>query len=136
MIWGKRILTWGLLAFAGVSLIVFIVKEARRAGVEAEEALTGTKVVVFYFHGVKRCDTCQLMEALTRRTIDERFGDERIAGCIEFLIRNREMPVLVDIHDGLETRFRNLERVWELVDDEPAFMDYLGDELNAFVEGK
>ena len=42
--------------------------------------------------------------------------------------------MLVQTRDGAVVRWKNLERVWELNDDRPAFLDYVRAELAAFEE--
>jgi hypothetical protein len=42
--------------------------------------------------------------------------------------------VPADIQDGKPTRWKNLERIWELLDDEPAFLRYVETEIRAFFD--
>jgi hypothetical protein len=42
--------------------------------------------------------------------------------------------VLSEVVDGEETRWRNLDRIWELVGDPPAYDTYVREELAAFLK--
>jgi len=43
--------------------------------------------------------------------------------------------VIVEIANDGQTRWKNLERVWQLVHDEQAFIDYIYAEVKAYLSG-
>ena len=48
------------------------------------------KLEVYYFHATLRCPTCLAVEEQTRKTLDEKFGDELKAGTIQLKVLNLE----------------------------------------------
>jgi len=109
----KKILTWSLLFFVGISLAA-VISRSRREPVElkpiigagADDTIKRQKitpapiapakknkqrVVVYYFHGRARCYTCKTIERLTRESVDRDFAKEKRAGQIEFKAVNVEM---------------------------------------------
>lgn len=108
----KKILTWSLLVFVGISFAVMISRSRREpvelkpiVGAGADDTVTRAaapaliapakknkqRVVVYYFHGRARCYTCKTIEKLTRESIDRDFAKEKRAGQIEFKAVNVEM---------------------------------------------
>ncbi len=110
------------------------------------------KVTVYYFHQTARCMTCNRIEALTRQAVESGFADQIKAGRVEIKAVNVEEPgnrhfvddyklvtksvVLVDGRKQKAGRWKNLERVWELVRNEEAFGKYVQSEVKAFLAGK
>ncbi len=47
--------------------------------------ISNSKVQVYYFHGTRRCATCQAVENVTKETVDQNFLDQ-----VGFLSVNRE----------------------------------------------
>jgi hypothetical protein len=109
------------------------------------------KVIAYYFHGTKRCWTCKRIEALTADTIKSNFSAELEEGVLELSPVNVDMKenkhfisdfklytksvVIVEITGDRQTRWKNLERVWQLVHDEQAFIDYIYAEVKAYLSG-
>lgn len=111
----KKILTWSLLFFVGISLAAVISRSRREpvelkpvVGAGADDTVTTPaspapaapiapakknkqRVVVYYFHGRARCYTCKTIEKLTRESIDRDFAKEKRAGQVEFKAVNVEM---------------------------------------------
>jgi hypothetical protein len=140
-----------LLAFVGVSVVVFAVQESRTA--EAPTAVTPetaeverqSQLVVFYFFTKVRCTTCHKLETYTDEALKEFFADELAAGRIVYRPLNTDEPehehfrsdyqlvsksvVLSARRDGVELQWKNLERIWNLVGDEAAFKQYIRDEV-------
>ena len=107
------------------------------------------RVVAYYFHGTQRCKTCMTIEAYTAEALQTEFADALSRGTLEWKVVNIEEPanehfvndyqittrtvVLVDVQDGKQVRWSTLDRVWELVDDKPAFMSYIQDEAKGYL---
>lgn len=114
-----------------------------------QDAAPTTKVVAYYFHRTMRCDACLAIEAYTEEAILQDFSDFLEDGRLEWQPLNIEEPgnehfeddfqltrqsvVLVEIVDGQVTRWINLERVWDLLDDPAAFADYIVEEVWEFL---
>lgn len=161
----RTILTGALLLFVAVSIGFLVVQEtvgsadgasAPNPGggpgtddVPAVQAIPH-RVIAYYFHGQKRCNTCRTIQAQSRAAIEEGFPEALIAGTLEFQEVNIEAPgnahfvtdfdltgsglVLVELRDGRTVRFKNLQKVWDLVADRPAFFAYVQNETRTWLE--
>ena len=108
------------------------------------------KVVVYYFHGNKRCVSCRKIEQYTQTAIDSGFAAELKSGALEWRVVNTDSSqnehyltdyqmytksvILSDLHGGKETRWKNLEKVWELLGDENDFAAYVRSELTPYLD--
>jgi len=114
-------------------------------------AAPGHKVVAYYFHNTQRCKTCLKIERLAEEALREEFAPAFEAGELEWRAVNMEEPpnehfvqdyqlvtsslVLVDVHDGAERDWTNMEKVWEFVhDDEAAFKQYVAEQVREYLE--
>ena len=97
------------------------------------EATTGSAarpqagLVVYYFHGTKRCASCNFIEETTRETLERRFKDALEGGRIELRVLNFDLPenerfkkdfnlfanslVLVSIREGRTERWEDRKSV-------------------------
>jgi len=110
------------------------------------------KVIVFYFYGNVRCYTCKRIERLTKEAVKEGFGEEMKNGVVEMKAVNVQEPrnnhfikdyrlytksvIVSDLKQGKEERWKNLQRVWELVRNDEAFKKYVQKEVKEYLEGK
>lgn len=108
------------------------------------------KVLAYYFHNTKRCKTCLKIERLAKEALDEWCADAMSNGELEWQAVNMEEPpnehfvedyqlvasslVLVDIRNGEQHDWINMEKVWDLVNDEPAFKDYVARQAVLYLE--
>jgi hypothetical protein len=109
-------------------------------------------VIAYYFHTTRRCPTCRKLEAYTKEAITSGFvrdlEDKRLAWRVvnvdlpdnEHYVRDYGLTtksvVLVAVQDGKEERWKNLSRIWDLVGDKPAFINYVQGEIRGFQEGR
>lgn len=148
----KNILTAALLAFVVASLAVALADVTGLRGPgpadtsTARNESTGDRITAYYFHTRSRCTTCKAIEA----NAHDALAAEAEAGALDWQVIDYEDPshqhfatrfellcpsvVLAQYHDGKVTRWKNLERVWDLTDDRPAFLEYVRAELAAFRE--
>jgi hypothetical protein len=119
--------------------------------VQASGAAAGDGIRIYYFHHTLRCNTCLSIEALARAAVKEHFADELAAGRVAWQAVNIEQPanehferdfelktqslVLTEFAHGPCVRWKNLPEVWNLVENEPAFADYVRRELLEFGGG-
>jgi hypothetical protein len=158
----KTIITAVLLTFVVASAAYFVFTETTREksppqmADESKDALSGTatadvgsKVVVYYFHATRRCWTCKTIEAYSEEAIRTGFAEQLESGAVEWRTVNLDEPesqhfiddfqlatrtvVLVHVVDGVNKEWKRLDRVWELVRDKPAFVDYIWDNTNDFL---
>ena len=101
-------------------------------------------LVAYYFHGTFRCPTCLKMEKYAREAVEESFDGDVQSGRVQWQAVNYDEPanehfvkqyelfasalVLVSGQADVQ-RWQKLERIWDLVGDEPAFKNYVIDEV-------
>ena len=163
----KNIITIVLLLFVGFSLGYVVFKEAversepvEEVGPVVEEPAAGDEVVVgegerqvvvYYFHGSKRCVTCKKLEAYSDEAVKSGFGEELKEGVLEWRVVNTDEPenahflkdyqlitksvVVVEMVDGKQKRWRNLKKIWQLVGDKDEFVAYVQGGVREYLEG-
>jgi thiol-disulfide isomerase/thioredoxin len=110
------------------------------------------KVIVYYFHGNYRCPSCMTIERYTRESVEATFAKELKSGQIEFKSINVDLPannhyvndyklytksvIVSDTVQGKEQRWKNLQKVWELLRSEKEFKAYVKSETAAYLQGK
>jgi hypothetical protein len=156
----KVILTALLLLFVALSVGYMIARDDRsaadgEAGQSADVSSTAAvdnedAVIAYYFHYTRRCATCNKIEELSNRVMTEQFSDELRDGRLIWKVLNVEEPeykhfeedyslisqslVLVDAREGKGMKWKNLEKIWELVHNDNEFMNYVRNEVRAFLE--
>jgi hypothetical protein len=121
------------------------------SGGDASAGLSGHSVVAYYFFGTKRCPTCLKIESYTKESILEGFPGLVESGRLGFLAINvdeaenehfiedyrltTKSVVISDRMDGKETRWKNLDLVWQYVGDKDTFVDYVRRETSAYLGG-
>lgn len=147
----------GLFVLAAVATIAL--KEAHRseatpetvAGAPAGGAAASRRVRVTYFVTNTRCVSCYQIETLTEASLQAAFPDELATGVLEWRLVNTDEPehahfvsdyqlytksvIVSEIEGGVERRWKNLDRVWKLLDRPEEFSAYVATEVRAFVEG-
>ena len=154
----KSIITLALLLFVAVSVVALIVRESGNIQTDGSQAAVGNnpesrlpedRLIVYYFHGITRCPTCLTLEMYSKEAVENLFTDELARDIIEWQIVNFDETwnehfiqdydlsfqslVIVRMADGRQAEYKNLSKIWELVDDKPAFMEYVGNEINAYL---
>lgn len=157
---GKKILTFILLGIVAVSVFAVVMREMRshaktesaktepvkdgKSGADAYSGVTpaaktpsaANVTTVYYFHGNKRCFTCNKIETLAKAAVNAGFADDIKSGAVTFksvnvddaenqhFIKDFELASrCVVVQCG--TKFERLEKVWELVGNEPEFTKYI-----------
>jgi hypothetical protein len=154
MMMKKNIVASMMLAFlaAGVFFGLGAAELTAPASSHAEDQITQSKTVVYYFHGNQRCRTCNKIEALTKKILEEGFAAQLKDGSMEVRVLNVDQAenehfvtdyelavrsvVLSKLEGGKETNWRRLDKVWQLVHDEAAFAAYLREEIGLLLKGK
>ena len=112
-----------------------------------------TRVVrVYYFRTNTRCASCKKIEAFTDEAVRGGFARELEAGEMTWEVVNIQEPgsehfvkdyqlyaksvVVVDTVGGHQVRWKNLARIWEMLDDRPAFARYVQDEVRQYLEDR
>jgi hypothetical protein len=103
------------------------------------------QVVVYYFHGERRCKTCLTIEAYAKETVDTRFAKQLGSGELAWKVVNYDGEgngqfveefglvsaslVVVETEGGEVVRFEVLQKVWSLVRDKTGFQSYVRDSI-------
>lgn len=109
------------------------------------------KTVVYYFHGNMRCSSCRKIEAYTEAAIRSGFSEALKNGTLELKVVNVEEPgndhfvedfqlytrsVVVEKRSGnKQVQWKNLDKVWSLIRNKTAFMEYVQKETLALMKG-
>lgn len=108
------------------------------------------RVIVYYFHGTARCATCRAIEQYAYDALVTGFPRELQFGVLEWHPINVEEPqnrhfiddyelimrsvILADMAGENQTRWKNLDRIWDLVGDKSSFMSYIQEETRIYLE--
>ena len=113
---------------------------------------TGTKpeVVLYYFHGTRRCNTCRTIESYAQEAVEGKFKDALEAGTLNWTVLNTDESenahfvkdfglvssslVLVAVDGGEVLRHEILQDAWTLVRDKPRFIEYVQGSVGEFLE--
>jgi hypothetical protein len=128
-----------------------ITQQADSKTVVAQPAASGNKVVVYYLHGNKRCANCIAFEEYTTEAINNGLADKIQDGTLELKILNTDEPeyahyvtdfqlttkavVVVKYKDGVQTEWKNLDKIWDLVKNKDEFIKYIETETKSYLEG-
>ncbi len=159
-------LLWGvvILAIAFVLAGVGSSERAAAEGQAAEQRAAGEtpavatprvhprRIIAYYFHTTYRCASCRAIEAYSREAIESAFADELRDGRIVWKVVNVEVRgnehfvkdyglytkslVLVNEVRGKPTEWKNLAKVWQLLQDKPRFLRYVQEETRAYLDSR
>jgi len=115
----------------------------------ANQGQESGQVVVYYLHMNRRCMTCRKLEAYSKEAISDGFAEQLKAGAIIWRVENFEKEgnehfakdyqlysqslILSRQHDGKETEWKNLDKIWNLVGDREQFISYVQTEVEQFM---
>lgn len=118
---------------------------------QSDTAKTQSQLVVYYFCTNFRCGSCKYIEQNTEAALKEAFAGELASGRIVFKMLNIEEDtnkhfvddyklatksvVVSELKGGTQTRWKNLEQVWQLLRDDKKFHEYIIKEVNAYLAG-
>ena len=154
----KSFIRMALLIFVFASVVFLLFSELRSAinpvsgkenGVAIGEKGPTHQVIAYYFHGTVRCSSCKKIEAWAQEAIERDFSTELKAGTLQWQVINIDMPenehfvkdyqlftrslVLVTLENGKVTGWTNLKKVWTLLDEKPAFANYVKVEIEQYL---
>ncbi len=158
----KQIFAIVLIVFVAASLAYMIVKETTAEPstnetaenmIQDEDKATAEpddRIIVYYFHGDVRCETCHKLEIYAKETLDTYFANELAAGKIVLQVVNVEQPqnehfigdyelvtksvVLSKVQQGKELAWENLNQIWQEVGNKQGYFDYVRDSISKFME--
>jgi hypothetical protein len=110
----------------------------------------GSKVTVYYLHTTARCPSCLKIEAYTAAEVTGALAGPLSDGRLEWKVVNVDEPpnahftddyqlytksvVVSEMRDGKEVRWKRLDKVWDLLGDQQAFMKYVDEEVRAYLK--
>ncbi len=111
--------------------------------------VVGNRLVVTYFHGNVRCVTCRKLEAYATEVMDSSFAAERKDSSIVYRVVNfdedgnehfqkdyelySQAVILSYSVGGTEKAWKNLDKIWVMVGDKEKYLNYVRDEIHAFL---
>ncbi len=154
----KLIITILLLVFVAASLVAVFMKNSGESDAERAAELAAetnaeagdSKIIVYYFHGNARCKTCLTIEMYALEAVETGFPEALKANRIDFLTVNLDLAenehfiddfqlsartvVIQKVVDGKGGAYLNLTRVWELVGNKEAYIAYVQEETEKFMD--
>lgn len=140
------------LVFSIIAAVLIVASGATPPELSAQEAKAAPAadgVVAFYFHGNTRCATCKKIEAYADDAIHNGFAPALRTAALTWRVVNIEEPenrhfiedfqlvtrsvVLAEYRDDRIVRWKNLEKVWQLVRDKDGFTSYVQSETREFL---
>ena len=107
------------------------------------------RVTAYYFHTTTRCASCRAIEAYSHEAIESVFADELKDGRLVWKAVNVDVKgnehftkdyslytkslILVNEQRGKPAQWKNLEKVWQLLQDKPKFLRYVQDETRGYL---
>lgn len=111
--------------------------------------LTPDSIVVYYFHGNRRCRTCMGIQRTIQTTVADRFAAETASGALVFREVNIDEPsnahfikefdlssssMVVVARSGETTvKWENCSQVWPLAHDEAALGTYAENQIRSYL---
>ncbi len=106
--------------------------------------------IVYYFMTTQRCPSCMKIESYTKEAVERTFATALKNGSMAWKMVNVDTPennhfikdyqlftksvVLVRIRGGKQVAWKNLDKVWPLLNNKSTFQSYVVKEVNAFRE--
>jgi len=151
----KKIISIILGLFVSASLVYLVVTELRTSetepandkseNVKTADTLQPDRLDIYYFHATARCNSCLKIEKYTRSTVETDFKNELKNGKIVFKLVNIEdeenqhfitdfklytkSVIVQQIKNGKPVKWVNLDKIWDLLDNETQFSLYIQNEV-------
>src|SRR6056297_935331 len=125
---------------------------ASQAEPETAESVSNEspQFIAYYFYTSKRCASCYRLEEWSETAIKDHFKQAIESGELQWKTVNIEKPenkhfardfhlytkslVIVEQNDGETVRWKNLDKVWQLLRDKDKYFDYVTTETMEFME--
>ncbi len=115
-----------------------------------EITLKKSKTIIYYFHSSIRCETCNKLEDFTKNAVMKYFSKEIDGAIIELKIINiddkenehfikdydlyMQAVILSKIVDDKEIMNKNLDKIWDLVENKEKYYLYIEQEIKEFMK--
>lgn len=120
------------------------------SAVGRDSTLAKPEVVLYYFHGNRRCNTCKTIESYAQEAVEGKFKDALEAGTLNWTVLNTDESenahfvrdfglvssslVVVAIEGGEVLRHEILQDAWTLVRNKHRFIEYVRGSVGEFLE--
>lgn len=139
-----------LLPLMFLILLAFFLSLTVAVPAKASETVEREVVVVYYFHGTVRCETCLFIEAMTEGTLRADFPEKLLNGSLvwrtlsvglpenahfvkDFDLETNELVVLSQHKNG-HTTWEKIPDIWNLAADPSRFSQRLREIVARFLE--
>ncbi|KPK19765.1 MAG: hypothetical protein AMK69_23830 [Nitrospira bacterium SG8_3] len=138
------------LIFVGLVVFVFLAGKIAASETVAEIPSEEAKIVAYYFHGTFRCPSCTKIETWSYEAIKNSFPTALEEGKLLWRPVNVEKPenkhfveqynlftkslIITEMKGGKQIRWKNLNKVWELLRNQEEFVSYVTEEVRGFLE--
>jgi len=138
------------LILVGVAFFVFLAGTLAAPETVAEIPCGEVKIVAYYFHGTFRCPSCTKIEKWSYEAIRKSFPTALEEGTLLWKPVNLEEPgnkhfveqyslftkslIITEVKGGKQIRWKNLNRVWELLGNQEKFFNYVTHEVRDYLE--
>ena len=149
----KKIITFALLLFVAVSVVYlaanFYSSASNREYMTPIIDPNSLDVMVYYIHNNTRCINCIRFEKYTKDVVTEIFAEQVSEGKLALKMVNYETAenshyvddynlvtkavIVAKMKNGKQSEWKNLDKIWELVNDEVAFKAYITDEVAVYL---
>ena len=142
------ILCMFIISFFLVSEVVADAGKSETASPVVKEA--SKKLVAFYFHGNFRCTNCKKIEQYSGEAIEKYFAEQLRTEKLVFNIINTDLPknkhfienyqlytkslIIAEFKDRKQVRWKNLDKVWNYLNDRDKFYEYVRSEIQKYLE--
>lgn len=108
------------------------------------------EVIAYYFHTTYRCGACKRIEAYSKEAIETGFAEELRNGTLKFesvnvqegknehFVKDYQLYtkslVICDLKDGKQVQWKNLNKVWQLIRNKDEFINYVQNEISAYLK--
>lgn len=124
-------------------------KESAIINPSAHSEENNSTVIAYYFHRTMRCPACLEIESNAQRVIETEFENQIANEKLIWIPLNLDEPgseefekefdvsvstlVLAKVQDGNHTKYKKLEKVWDLIGDPVKFNEYVQTEVRQFL---
>ncbi|OQB43180.1 MAG: hypothetical protein BWY09_00252 [Candidatus Hydrogenedentes bacterium ADurb.Bin179] len=113
------------------------------------ESGPGKEIRVYYFHRTARCPGCLKIESLAHETVRTFFPVELESGVVQWHAVNvddedkqhfvsdyglsAQTLIVAEFSGGKQSRWKNLDKIWDLLDNEVDFRQYVEMEIRDYL---
>ncbi len=147
----RRTLAWvALLAALVIPAVEGRELSSTASAAESDSKRIEREVILYYFHGTRRCNTCRNIEAYAQRAVEMKFKDDINAGALQWKVLNTDEAanahflkdfglvssslVVVEMNGDQVVRHDVLQDAWTLVRDEPRFILYIQRSVHEYLK--